>query len=308
MNLRDLRYIVALADFGHFGRAAEACHVSQPTLSGQILKLENELGLALFERNGRSVRPTPTGAEILIRARQTLAAADEIFAIAKARLDPCAGPLRLGVIPTLCPYLMPFVFPRLAQDLPSMPLILNEDMTERLIEGVAAGELDAAIIASDPQNASLVSAPLFDEAFWLALPAGHPLCEKQMIDTDEIDLQSLLLLTDGHCLRDQTIDLCGAPDLAGNGMADMRAASLETLLHMTAAGYGTTLIPALALQQHRSLPENLVVRPLSDPQMQRQVRLISRAKYPRPTALDALGTLIKASVTAPLAGAKAAAE
>jgi LysR family hydrogen peroxide-inducible transcriptional activator len=306
MNLRDLRYIVALADFGHFGRAAEACHVSQPTLSGQILKLEDQLGLAIFERHGRSVHPTAAGAEILVRARQTLAAADEIFAIAKASRDPLAGPLHLGVIPTLCPYLMPFMFPRLARDLPSMPLILHEDLTDRLIEGVGAGRLDAAIIASDPQAPTLLSTPLFDEAFWLALPAAHPLCKKQTIETSDIDPQSLLLLTDGHCLRDQAIDLCGAPDLAGNVLAgnvsaDMRATSLETLLQMTAGGYGVTLIPALALQQHRSLPENLVIRPLSDPHMRRQVRMISRGKYPRHAALEALGTLVKASVAEPLA-------
>jgi LysR family hydrogen peroxide-inducible transcriptional activator len=193
MNLRDLRYIVALADCGHFGRAAEACHVSQPTLSGQILKLEHELGLAIFERIGRSVRPTVAGTEILIHARRALTAADEIFAVAKASRDPCAGPLNLGVIPTLCPYLMPFVFPLLARDLPTTTLVLHEDLTERLIEGVSAGRLDAAIIASDPQSSSLASVVLFDEAFSLAMPASHRLCAKEIIDTDDIDPQSLLL-------------------------------------------------------------------------------------------------------------------
>ncbi len=148
--------------------------MSQPTLSGQILKLEDELGLTIFERIGRSVRPTVAGAAILDSARQALAAADEIFAIAKASRDPCAGPLHLGVIPTLCPYLMPFVFPRLARDLPAMPLILHEDLTERLIEGVSAGRLDAAIIASDPQSPALTNEPLFDEAFSL-LPCPQPI-------------------------------------------------------------------------------------------------------------------------------------
>jgi LysR family transcriptional regulator, hydrogen peroxide-inducible genes activator len=300
MNLRDLRYIVALADFGHFGRAAEACHVSQPTLSGQILKLEDELGLAIFERIGRSVRPTVAGTEILIHARRALTAADEIFAVAKASRDPCAGPLNLGVIPTLCPYLMPFVFPLLARDLPTTTLVLHEDLTERLIEGVSAGRLDAAIIASDPQSSSLASIVLFDEAFSLAMPASHPLCAKEIIDTDDIDPQSLLLLTDGHCLRDQALDLCGAPDLARNVTADMRAASLETLMHMTAAGYGMTLVPSLALAQSRPLPADLVIRRIEDPNMRRQVRLISRLKYPRQAALEALSRVVKASVAAPL--------
>jgi LysR family transcriptional regulator, hydrogen peroxide-inducible genes activator len=300
MNLRDLRYIVALADFGHFGRAAEACHVSQPTLSGQILKLEDELGLAIFERIGRSVRPTVAGAEILIQARRALTAADEIFAVARASRDPCAGPLNLGVIPTLCPYLMPFVFPLLARDLPTTTLVLHEDLTERLIEGVSAGRLDAAIVASDPESSSLASLALFDEAFSLALPAGHPLCAKESINTDDIDPQSLLLLTDGHCLRDQALDLCGAPDLARNVTADMRAASLETLMHMTAAGYGMTLVPSLALAQSRPLPADLVIRRIEDPNMRRQVRLISRQKYPRQAALEALSRVVKASVKAPL--------
>lgn len=301
MNLRDLRYIVALADFGHFGRAAEACHVSQPTLSGQILKLEDELGLTIFERIGRSVRLTAAGAEVLVRARRAIVAADEIFAIAKASLDPCAGPLHLGVIPTLCPYLMPFVFPRLARDLPATPLILHEDLTERLIEGVSAGRLDAAIVASDPQSPALTGEVLFDEAFSLALPANHPLSTKETIAAGDIDPQSLLLLTDGHCLRDQALDLCGAPDLASNIAADMRAASLETLMHMTAAGYGMTLLPALALAQPRPLPDNLIIRRLNDPHMRRQIRLISRVKYPRPAALEALSRVVKASVAEPLA-------
>ncbi|MGO9134027.1 MAG: LysR substrate-binding domain-containing protein [Methylovirgula sp.] len=296
MNLRDLRYIAALADCGHFGKAAEACHVSQPTLSGQILKLEEELGLAIFERSGRVVRPTAAGADILAHARRAIAEADEIVAIAKASRDPLAGPLHLGIIPTLCPYLMPFVFPRLAKELPAMPLILHEDLTERLEEGVCAGRLDAALTASVPTAPGLISEVLFDEAFHLALPADHRLAKKKTIATSDIDLASLLLLTDGHCLRDQAVALCGAADLASPGVADMRAASLETLMQMAAAGYGTTLIPALALAQQKPLPKNLVIKPLKDPAMKRQIRLISRAKYPRAKALEALGRLVKASV------------
>ncbi len=296
MNLRDLRYIAALADFGHFGRAAEACHVSQPTLSGQILKLEDELEVAIFERAGRAIRPTAAGAEILVHARRAIAAADEITAIAKASRDPLAGPLHLGIIPTLCPYLMPLVFPRLAEELPAMPLILHEDLTERLVEAVSAGALDAAIIASEPPSQGFASQPLFDELFWLALPANHRLAKKKAIDTADIDPHSLLLLTDGHCLRDQALSLCGAADLASNVAADMRAASLETLMQMAAAGYGMTLLPALALAQQRPLPKNLVIRRLKDPAMKRQIRLISRAKYPRRAAVEALGKVVKESV------------
>ena len=303
MNLRDLRYIAALADAGHFGRAAEACHVSQPTLSGQILKLEEELGLPIFERSGRAIRPTAAGAEILGHARRVIAAADEIVAIGKASRDPLTGPLHLGVIPTLCPYLMPFVFPRLADELPAMPLVLHEDLTERLVEGVAAGTLDAAIIATEPPSHGFVSEPLFEEAFFLALPTNHALTKKKTIETADIDLNALLLLTDGHCLRDQALAICGAANLASNVAADMRAASLETLMQMAAAGYGMTLLPALALAQQKPLPKNLVIRPRKDSTMRRQVRMISRQKYPRSAALETLGRLVKVSVAEVLAEA-----
>ena len=226
MNLRDLRYIVAVADFGHFGRAAAACNVSQPTLSGQIRKLEEELGLAVFERVGRSVRPTPAGAQILLYARNALAAADDIGAVAQRSRDPLAGPFHLGVIPTLGPYLMPYVLPGAKQALAAMRLVLVEDLTMRLIELVGAGKLDAAIIASDPETPGLSVDPLFDEDFWLVLPQGHALSRKNRIDVSEINSHDLLLLTDGHCLRDQALDLCGNPP-AGDAIADMRATSSQ---------------------------------------------------------------------------------
>ncbi len=295
MNLRDLRYIVAVADFGHFGRAAAACNVSQPTLSGQIRKLEEELGLAVFERVGRSVRPTPAGAQILLYARNALAAADDIGAVAQRSRDPLAGPFHLGVIPTLGPYLMPYVLPGAKQALAAMRLVLVEDLTMRLIELVGAGKLDAAIIASDPETPGLSVDPLFDEDFWLVLPQGHALSRKNRIDVSEINSHDLLLLTDGHCLRDQALDLCGNPP-AGDAIADMRATSLRTLLHMAAAGYGLTLIPTLALKQEQPLPGSLVARRLSGTKARRRVRLISRPSHPRRSALVALTKLIRESV------------
>ncbi len=178
MNLRDLRYIVAVADFGHFGRAAEACNVSQPTLSGQIRKLEEELGLAIFERVGHSVRPTAPGEQILAHARRALAAAEDIVSVAAAARDPLAGPLHLGVIPTLGPYLMPYVLPAAQRALRSMRLVLVEDLTVRLVELVAASKLDAAIIASEPEVPALQSETLFDEDFWLVLRKQNPLAKK----------------------------------------------------------------------------------------------------------------------------------
>ncbi len=305
MNLRDLRYIVAVADFGHFGRAAKACNVSQPTLSGQIRKVEEELGLAVFERVGRAVRPTPAGAQILTYARTALAAADDIAAVAQRGRDPLAGPFHLGVIPTLAPYLMPYVLPNAKLALAAMRLVLVEDLTVRLVELVGTGKLDAAIVASDPDDPSLAVEPLFEEDFFLALGHGHPLNKKNQIDVGDIPAQDLLLLTDGHCLRDQALDLCGRPHGEG-AIADMRAASLRTLLHMAAAGYGMTLLPALAVKQEQPLPGDLVARRLSGTKASRRVRLISRPSHPRRLALEAVGELVRASVADVLASELAA--
>ena len=296
INLRDLRYIVAVADFGHFGRAAEACNVSQPTLSGQIRKLEEQLGLAVFERVGRSVRPTVAGTQILVYARNALAAADDIAAVAQRGRDPLAGPLHLGVIPTLAPYLMPYVLPSAKAALAAMRFVLVEDLTVRLVELVDAGKLDAAVIASDPETPGLTVEPLFEEDFWLVLGHAHPLNKKNQIDVGDIPAQDLLLLTDGHCLRDQAIELCGRPH-GSSAIADMRATSLRTLLHMAAAGYGMTLIPALAAKQEQPLPGDLVARRLAGTKARRRVRLISRPTHPRRLALEALSKLIRESVT-----------
>ncbi|HLH12247.1 MAG TPA: LysR substrate-binding domain-containing protein [Methylovirgula sp.] len=295
MNLRDLRYIVAVADCGHFGRAAEACNVSQPTLSGQIRKLEEELGVIVFERDGRSVRPTIAGTEILAYARNALAAADDIAQAAQRGRDPLAGPFHLGIIPTLGPYLMPYILPGVKETLSAMRLILVEDLTVRLVELVGLGKLDAAIIASDPDTQALNSVPLFDEDFSLVLPRAHPLNKKNRIEIADLNPGDLLLLTDGHCLRDQALELCGQPQ-SDNAIADMRATSLRTLLHMASAGYGMTLIPALALRQEQPLPGDLVARRLNGKKARRRVRLISRPSHPRRSALDTVRKLVRASV------------
>jgi LysR family hydrogen peroxide-inducible transcriptional activator len=296
MNLRDLRYIVAVADFGHFGRAAEACNVSQPTLSGQIRKLEEELGLVIFERVGHSVRPTSPGEQILAHARRALAAAEDIVSVAEAARDPLAGPLHLGVIPTLAPYLMPYVLPAAQRTLRALRLVLVEDLTVRLVELVATGKLDAAIIASDPETPALKADTLFDEDFWLVLAKDHRLAKADRIKIADIEPRSLLLLTDGHCLRDQALELCGSPKNAEATIADMRATSLKTLLHMAAVGYGMTLIPALALRQEQPLPGDLVARHLSGTKARRRVRLIFRPSHPRRAALAALNRLIRTSI------------
>ncbi|MBV5263420.1 LysR substrate-binding domain-containing protein [Pinisolibacter aquiterrae] len=296
MNLRDLQYVLAVADLGHFGRAAEACHVSQPTLSGQILKLEDELGVRIFERVGRSIRPTPVGEQILAHARRAVSSADDITALARASRDPLAGPLRLGVIPTLAPYLMPFVLPIAAEALPAAPLMLYEDLTANLLQALTEGRLEAAIIASDPGDSRLTSHLLFDEPFWVVLPPGHPLAARETIHAADLDPKSLLLLADGHCLRDQALEFCGHPDRGEGAGADIRATSLETLLHLTAANYGITLVPRLAVGNDIGLVGKLETRPLEGDHHFRRVRLVHRANTPRQQALALLAAMIRKGV------------
>ena len=294
MNLRDLHYIIAVADLAHFGRAADACHVSQPTLSGQILKLEEELGVKIFEREGRSVRTTAVGTEIVARARQSVAAADEINALARASRDPLAGPIRLGIIPTLAPYMMPWMLPRAAEALPRAPLKITEDLTGNLLEALAESRIDAAIIATNPPD-KLVDLLLFDEPFWVVMPPDHPLAAHASLRADDLDPKSLLLLTDGHCLRDQALDFCGTADAGRAAGADVRATSLETLLQLTAANYGITLVPRLAVGRSGLGLERLAARPLEGPHRARRVRLVHRAASPRAAALARLAEAIRAA-------------
>jgi LysR family hydrogen peroxide-inducible transcriptional activator len=294
MNLRDLRYIVSVAELGHFGKAALACHVSQPTLSGQILKLEEELGVAIFERVGKSIRTTAVGEQIIAHARRCLAAASDISASAKAHQDPLAGSLRIGVIPTLAPYLMPYVLPFMAETLPAAPLQLVEDLTGNLVPLLLDGELDGAIIATPKLSEKLVEELIFDEPFWLVMPKDHPLSAHKIIQPSALDPAHLLLLAEGHCLRDQSIDLCGARDHHHMHHTDVRATSLETLLHLTAAGYGLTLVPQLAVESWSALTTQLVARPLAGGQAGRQVRLVYRRDMPRTKALQVLAALMRA--------------
>jgi LysR family hydrogen peroxide-inducible transcriptional activator len=294
MNLRDLHYVIAVADYAHFGNAAAACHVSQPTLSGQIAKLEQELGVEIFSRVGRVVRPTEAGEQIIAHARRAVAAAQDIVDCARANRDPLSGRLRLGVIPTISPYLMPYVLPAAAEKLPNAPLVLVEDMTAHLVPLVVEGKLDAAIIATEEEASELAHIELFDEPFWVAMPANHALVGARQVKAADIDPKTLLLLTDGHCLRDQAAELCSNPQIGQGVMADMRASSLETLLHLTAAGHGVTLVPQLAVECGRVLTDRLVTRPLAGAAASRRVRLIHRRRSPRTRALVELARTIRA--------------
>lgn len=296
MNLRDLQYVVAIADHGHFGHAAKACNVSQPTLSGQVAKLEAELDIQIFQRSGRNILATEAGREIISHARQALAATEDLVASAQAHRDPLNGKLRLGVIPTIGPYLMPYVLPEAAEGLPKAPLVLVEDLTDHLVPLVISGQLDGALIATEADAPQLKSLTLFDEPFCVVAPPNHPIAKSKSLSKSDLNPASLLLLTDGHCFRDQALDLCSDPVANSSAMADMRATSLETLLHLTAAGYGITLVPQMLIECGRAAAGELVARPLTGKGTTRRVRLIYRTNTPRAKALIELARVIRKSL------------
>jgi len=274
MNLRDLRYLVALADLRHFGRAAQACFVSQPTLSTQLKKLEEELGVLLIERTSRQVMLTEVGREIADRARAVLREADQIRELAKRTRDPEAGTVRLGLFPTLAPYLLPHVVPRIRARFPQLTLLLTEDRTGELLRMLREGSLDAAVLALPINDPQLTCVELFVEDFLLALPPGHALGKRKRIGIGDLANRELLLLEDGHCLRDQALDVCR---LAGAmETRSFRATSLETLRQMVASGVGMTLLPALAVAPPVPPSPNLQLLRFSGEVPQRRIALCWR--------------------------------
>lgn len=294
MTLRELRYLVALADFGHFGRAAEACHISQPTLSTQLRKLEAFLGVTLFERTNKSVHITQIGAQIVAKARRVLAEADAIVALARQKTGPLTGPLNLGVIPTLGPYLLPWLLPALTDAYPDLSLIVHEDLTDHLLDRLKTHRLDAALVALPVVDDDLTARPLFDEPFFLACPPGHPLARGQLVGPSELRQAHLLLLTDGHCLRDQALAVCGQTDAPPqNHGADFRASSLETIRQMVAAGMGCTLLPAMALASGED--RHVAVRSLAG-EASRRISLVWRKTYAKPSDLELLADVVRSSL------------
>lgn len=297
MNLRDLKYFVALAETRHFGQAAARAFVSQPTLSGQIKKLEDELGVALFERTTKSVALTPIGEALLPHARRALEEADALVQIARAHRDPLVGPLRVGAIPTLAPYLVPLILAPLKRRHPDLKLVLTEELTSQLIERLHRHELDAILIATPVDDADLACRPLFDEPFWVALPREHPLHSKDKIGRRDLESLEILLLADGHCLAKQAMEVCRLSVRAeAGGQADLRAASLETLLQLVGAGMGATLVPALAMRDARMRDAGVVTRPLDLSDASRRVSLVWRKSFPRAAAIAALADVVLASL------------
>ncbi len=300
MTLRDLRYVLALAEHGHFGRAAEACGVSQPTLSVQVRRLEAELGVTLFERTAKGVSRTDACERLLGHVRAAVAEMEAIRTEAANLRDPLAGRLRLGIIPTLAPYLLPLVFAPLREALPGLEVEPWEDQTASLLRRLRAHELDAAVLATEVGEPDLAGRALFAEPFLAALPPEHPLAGRAEVAEAEL-APDVLVLADGHCLRDQALAACGGIGaLAGT----LRATSLATLLNMVAAGYGTTLIPALAAGAAQDA--GIVLRPLAA-RTGRTVRLVWRARSPRQAALVAVGEVIEARLRGFSLGAAAGA-
>jgi LysR family hydrogen peroxide-inducible transcriptional activator len=294
VNLRDLRYLVTLADTLHFGRAAEACHVSQPTLSAQIKKLEEYLGTPLVERRPRHVQLTETGQQVVERARRLLKEADDIRDVARTDRDPLAGRLRVGLIPTIAPYLLPRVAPKIRRALPKLNLMLYEYQTTPLLERVRAGELDLAILALPAETEGLDTRALFAEAFVVAVPARHPLATRKRLRPADLDGEHLLLLEDGHCLRDQALEVCSTTGAVED--TDFRATSLETLRQMVAAGLGITLLPRLAAEGAYAAARGLTTLPFAPPTPQRMVGAAWRPSTTRRQAIDAVCKVIATAI------------
>lgn len=300
MNLRDLRYMLAVAEHRHFGKAAEACRVSQPTLSVQLRKLEEALGVVLFERSSKQVVPTPVCERLLTHAHVAVAEVDAMAALARAASDPMRGKLRIGIIPTLAPYLLPLVFGPLREALPGLEIEPWEDVTAALLDRLRSHGLDAAVLATEPEGTDLATEPLFTEPFLAALPPEHALSGRARISEEEL-APDVLVLADGHCLRDQALAACG---LAGPRGGSLRASSLATLINMVAAGYGTTLIPGLAAGAAQDAGIHLV--PLKRG-VARTVRIAWRAAFPRRAAVEAVARIIAERLKTFSAAAEAAA-
>jgi LysR family hydrogen peroxide-inducible transcriptional activator len=300
MNLQEIRYLVAVAEHRHFGRAAEACNVSQPTLSSQIRKLEIELGVTLLERTNKRVDITPVGSQILVHAQRALFEAAQMEAVARAARDPLVGSLKLGVIPTLAPYLMPILLKPLRLAYPGLTIELWEDQTRALIDGLRNHRLDAALLATEADAPEITEIALFDEPLLAALPLHHPLAGKPEVSEEALG-EEMLVLAEGHCLAAQALAACGKPVPQRGAVlpqrsalqSSMQAATLETLVNLVAAGYGATLIPALAAG---SLGQRgIALRPLAGGSS-RTIRLASRPGFPRPQALRALEKVIRRAV------------
>ena len=297
MTLTELKYIVALAREKHFGRAAEACFVSQPTLSVAIRKLEDELGVQLFERGTAGIQTTAVGDQLIEQAQKVLDEASLLKDLARQGRDPLAGPLRVGVIFTIGPYLLPWLVPQMIQAHPSMPMLLQENYTVKLLETLRQGEIDVLILAEPFDAQGLVTEPVYDEHFMVAVPRQHPWAKRRRIPSAELTQQTMLLLGSGHCFRDQVVEIC--PELSRFSQASsgiqktFEGSSLETIRHMVASGVGITVLPQTACPRSRD-DGFLCYIPFESPAPNRRVVLAWRKSFARPAAIEALKQQLKA--------------
>lgn len=291
MNIRDLEYVTALARVRHFGRAAAACHVSQPTLSAQVRKLEDELGTVLFERSSRGINLTEAGTAVVREAHAALEQIQRVVDVARAHGDPMAGTLRLGMIPTLAPSLVPIVIRPLVSSYPALDLVITEDTTETLIERLRNHQVDAILIATPAEHDELIERALFDEPFWLVHPQSHPLYDEADVTLAMLRGQQMLLLSEVHCLAEQVGELC-RPFTEPGPHDNLRASSLETLLQLVSAGFGLTLVPALNTSGPWTTDMGLIAKPVRNKAARRRVRLVWRASFPHEVVIDSLAGVI----------------
>jgi LysR family hydrogen peroxide-inducible transcriptional activator len=296
MTLTELRYIVAVARERHFGRAAEACFVSQPTLSVAVKKLEEELGLALFERGPGEVSVTPGGQAIVEQAQRVLEEAARLKDIAAAGRDPLAGPLRLGAIYTIGPYLLPKLVPILRRNAPAMQLLIQENFTHRLAEALKSGQADVILIALPFEEPGIVTQALYDEPFFVAIPKGHAWEGRKRVTSEELTSESLLMLGEGHCFRDQVLEICHTVrSRERSGLSrTVEGGSLETLRQMVAGGVGITVLPGTSIGAGASNADMIRILPFARPVPVRRVGMAWRRSFPRPEAVEALRKAILA--------------
>ena len=290
MNIRDLTYLRALSRHKHFGKAAESCNVSQPTLSVQLKKLEEELGVTLIERTKRTAKLTPIGVKVLALADDALRAVDAIRAITAEASDPFSGQFRFGSIPTISPFLVPDVLAVLERSFPKLQLVFRENITERLTEDLLNGDLDAAILATPPEKPGLLFIPIYDEPLLVIHPLGHDLAALDGLDTSDLPLDQMILLSEGHCFRDQTVDLCNIQ--SRTTLAETSVTSLETIISLVAAGKGISIVPALAEAAGWLDRPRIGVQPLRSKGATRQLNLTFRKSSPRRPLINAVSEQI----------------
>lgn len=295
-SIRQLECLVATAKHLNFRAAARECHISQPALSGQIARLEAELGVSLFERSRRRVLLTPVGEALVERAKRLLANLDDLAAVARVHAAPLGGQLRLGVIPTIAPFMMPAALPLIRQVCPELEILIREEQTARSLELLDEGKLDAVLLALEAELGHVQTRPLFRDAFVFAAAAGHPLAQKKAVKASELEGERVLLLEDGHCLKDQAWAICEGQRV--KDYVDFRATSLGTLAQMVSSGAGITLLPELSVPTVGRLP-GIVLRPFAKPVPYRTIGLAWRATSPRQALFSTLaGALSQLGPTA----------